>query len=77
MRFAGNPTLEARIEPLMRAIRVLSATSGKNERLFTDLRYQTKTWLQPRPFILKAEVIRFLDRPVSDNDRYVITNLTL
>jgi len=74
--FAGNPTLEARVEPLMRAVRVLSSTSGKTETLFTDLRYQTKTWLKPRRLIVKAEVVRFPDRPVRD-DRYVVTNLTL
>lgn len=75
--FAGNPALEARIEPLMRAVRVLSATSGKTETLFTDLRYQTKTWTKPRRLIVKAEVVRFPDRPARDNDRYVVTNLTL
>jgi hypothetical protein len=75
--FAGNPALEAQIEPLMRAVRVLSATSGKTETLFSDLRYQTKTWQKPRRLIVKAEVVRFPDRPVRDNDRYVVTNLTL
>jgi hypothetical protein len=75
--FAGNSVLEAQIEPLMRAVRVLSATSGKTETLFTDLRYQTKTWQKPRRLIVKAEVVRFPDRPVRDNDRYVVTNLTL
>jgi hypothetical protein len=75
--FAGNPALEVQIEPLMRAVRVLSVTSGKTETLFTDLRYQTKTWQKPRRLIVKAEVVRFPDRPVRDNDRYVVTNLTL
>jgi hypothetical protein len=75
--FAGNPALEARIEPLMRAVRVLSATSGKTETLFTDIQYQTKTWEKPRRLIVKAEVVRFPDRPARDNDRYVVTNLTL
>jgi len=75
--FAGNPALEARLEPLMRAVRVLSSVSGKTETLFTDIRYQTKTWSKPRRLIVKAEVVRFPDRPVRDNDRYVVTNLTL
>ena len=75
--FAGNPALEVQIEPLMRAVRVLSATSGKTETVFTDLRYQTKTWQKPRRLIVIAEVVRFPDRPVRDNDRYVVTNLTL
>jgi hypothetical protein len=75
--FAGNPALEARIEPLMRPVRVLSAASGKTETLFADLRYQTKTWTKPRRLIAKAEVVRFPDRPARDNDRYVVTNLTL
>jgi hypothetical protein len=75
--FAGNPALEAQIEPLMRAVRVLSSTSGKTETIFTDLRHQTKTWSKPRRLIVKAEVVRFPDRPARDNDRYVVTNLTL
>jgi hypothetical protein len=75
--FAGNPALEARVEPLMRAVRVLSATSGKTETLFADIKYQTKTWAKPRRLIVKAEVVRFPDRPARDNDRYVVTNLTL
>ena len=74
--FAGNPALEARVEPLMRAVRVLSAVSGKTETLFSDLQYQTKTWAKPRRLIVKAEVVRFPHRPVRDNDRYVVTNLT-
>ena len=75
--FAGNAVLEAQIEPLMRAVRVLSSISGKTETLFTDLHYQTKTWLKPRRLIVKAEVVRFPDRPARDNARYVVTNLTL
>ncbi len=75
--FAGNSAIEARVEPLMRAARVLSSVSGKTETLFTDIRYQTKTWSKPRRLIVKAEVVRFPDRPARDNDRYVVTNLTL
>ena len=75
--FAGNSALEARIEPLMRAARVLSSVSGKTETLFTDIRYQTKTWNKPRRLIVKAEVVRLPERPARDNDRYVVTNLTL
>jgi hypothetical protein len=73
--FAGNPVLEARIEPLMRAARVLSAVSGKTETIFADLQYQTQTWSEPRRIVVKAEVVRFPDRPARDNDRYVVTNL--
>jgi hypothetical protein len=75
--FAGNPALEAQIEPLMRAARVLSSVSGKTETLFTDIRYQTKTWEKPRRLVVKAEVVRFPGREARDNDRYVVTNLTL
>jgi hypothetical protein len=75
--FAGNSALEARIEPLMRAVRVLSAVSGKTETLFADISYQTKTWMKPRRLVVKAEVVRFPERAARDNDRYVVTNLTL
>ncbi len=75
--FAGNSALEKRIEPLMRAVRTLSSVSGKTETLYTDIAYQTKTWSKSRRLIVKAEVVRFPDRPLRDNDRYVVTNLTL
>jgi len=75
--FAGNSALEAQIEPLMRAVRVLSSVSGQTEALFTDIRYQTNTWKKPRRLVVKAEVVRFHGREARDNDRYVVTNLTL
>jgi Transposase DDE domain group 1 len=75
--FAGNSALDSQVEPLMRAVRVLSSISGKTETLFTDLVYKTKTWKHPRRLIVKAEVVRFPDRDPRDNDRYVVTNLTL
>jgi hypothetical protein len=75
--FAGNSTLEAQIEPLMRAVRAISSISGKTETRFADLRYQTKTWEKPRRLVIKAEVVRFPEREARDNDRYVVTNLTL
>ncbi len=75
--FAGNSALDAQVEPLMRAVRVLSSVSGKTETLFTDIRYQTQTWQKPRRLVVKAEVVRFPEREARDNDRYVVTNLTL
>lgn len=75
--FAGNPVLEAQVEPLMRAVRVLSSVSGTTETHLTDIRYQTKTWSKPGRLTVKAEVVPFPDRPVRDNDRYVVTKLTL
>jgi hypothetical protein len=75
--FAGNSALEAQIAPLMRAVRILSSVSGKTETLFTDIRYQTKTWENLRRLIVKAEVVRFPGREARDNARYVVTNLTL
>jgi len=75
--FAGNSTLEAQVEPLMRAARVLSSVSGKTETLFTDIRYQTKAWKRPRRLVVKAEVVRYPGRSPRDNARYVVTNFTL
>jgi hypothetical protein len=75
--FAGNSALEAQVEPLMRAARVLSSVSGKTESLFTDIRYQTKAWNKPRRLVVKAEVVRYPGRSPRDNARYVVTNLTL
>jgi len=75
--FAGNSALEAQIEPLMRAARVLSSISGKTETLFADIQYQTKTWKKPRRLVVKAEVVRLPEREARDNDRYVVTNITL
>lgn len=75
--FAGNSALEAQIDPLMRAVRVLSSVSGKTETLFTDIRYQTKTWKKHRRLVVKAEVVRYPGREARDNARYVVTNFTL
>ena len=75
--FAGNPALEAQIDPLMRAVRVLSSVSGHTESLFTDIRYQTRTWKKPRRMVVKAEVVRYPGRVARDNARYVVTNITL
>lgn len=75
--FAGNSALEAQIDPLMRAVRVLSSVSGHTETLFTDIRYQTKTWKKHRRLVVKAEVVRYPGRQARDNARYVVTNITL
>jgi hypothetical protein len=75
--FAGNSALETQIEPLMRAARVISSVSGKTATLFADIPYQTKTWEKPRRLVVKAEVVRCPGREARDNDRYVVTNLTL
>jgi hypothetical protein len=75
--FAGNPALEAQIDPLMRAVRVLSSVSGHTKTLFTDIRYQTKTWKKHRRLVVKAEVVRYPGRKARDNARYVVTNITL
>jgi hypothetical protein len=75
--FAGNSALNAIIDPLMRAVRVLSSVSGKTEALFTDIQYKTKTWEKPRRLIVKAEVVRFPGRQPRDNARFVVTNITI
>jgi hypothetical protein len=75
--FAGNPALEAQIDPLMRAVRVLSSVSGHTATLFTDIRYQTRAWEKPRRMVVKAEVVRYPGRVARDNARYVVTNITL
>jgi hypothetical protein len=75
--FAGNSALEAHIDPLMRAVRVLSSVSGHTESLFTDIRYQTRAWKKPRRMVVKAEVVRYPGRVARDNARYVVTNITL
>ena len=75
--FAGNPALEAQIDLLMRAVRVLSSVSGHPETLFADIRYQIKPWKKHRRLVVKAEVVRYPGRDARDNARYVVTNITL
>ena len=75
--FAGNPALEAQIDPLMRAVRVLSSVSCHTESLFTEIRYQTRAWKKSRRMVVKAEVVRYPGRTARDNARYVVTNITL
>jgi len=73
---ASNAVLERHSEPLMRAVRTLSAVSGETETIFADISsYSAKTWPHPRRVIIKAEVVRFPGRLPKDNDRYVVTNL--
>ena len=73
---ASNAVLERYAEPLMCAVRTLSAVSRETETIFADIHsYRAKTWPHPRRVIIKAEVTRFPGRLPRDNDRFVVTNL--
>jgi hypothetical protein len=69
---ARNPRLEASIADELGAAEAKSKESGKPERLFKELRYQTlKTWTRERRVVAKAEHL-----PKGRNPRFIVTSLT-
>lgn len=50
--------------------------SGETEHVFTACNYRTRRWRRLRRVVVKAEVVCHGDRPLRDNPRYVVTNLT-
>jgi hypothetical protein len=69
---ARNPRLEASIADELAAAAVKCKESGKSERIFKELRYQTlKTWTRERRVVAKAEHL-----PKGKNPRFIVTSLT-
>src|SRR5271167_1462884 len=69
---ARNPRLEASIGDELAEAEAKSKESGKPERLFKELRYQTlKTWSCERRVVAKAEHL-----PKGKNPRFIVTSLT-
>jgi hypothetical protein len=69
---ARNPRLEALIADELAEAEAKSKESGKPERLFKELRYQTlKTWTRERRVVAKAEHL-----PKGKNPRFIVTSLT-
>jgi len=68
---ARNPRLEALIADELAEAEAKSKESGKPERLFKELRYQTlKTWSCERRVVAKAEHL-----PKGKNPRFIVTSL--
>ena len=72
---AKNKVLQRQAESALRVARAQSATSGQTAHVYTDTRYQAKTWADTRRVVIKAEVVRLADRAPRDNPRFVVTNL--
>jgi len=69
---ARNPRLEALIADVLAEAEAKSKQSGKPERLFKELRYQTlNSWSCERRVVAKAEHL-----PKGKNPRFVVTSLT-
>jgi hypothetical protein len=69
---ARNPRLEALIAEEVAEAEAKAAESGKPERLFKELRYQTRnSWSRERRVVAKAEHL-----PKGHNPRFVVTSLT-
>jgi hypothetical protein len=69
---ARNPRLEAAIADELSQTRAKATESGKPERLFKELRYQTRnSWSRERRVVAKAEHL-----PKGANPRYIVTSLT-
>ena len=69
---AHNPRLEALIADELAKAEARAKDSGKPERLFKELRYQTLTsWSRERRVVAKAEHL-----PKGKNPRFIVTSLT-
>ncbi len=69
---ARNPRLEASITDELVEAEAKSKQSGKPERLFKELRYQTRgSWSHERRVVAKAEHL-----PKGKNPRFIVTSLT-
>ena len=69
---ARNRRLEASIADEMAEVRAKAAESGKPERIFKELRYQTRnSWSRERRVVAKAEHLQ-----KGKNPRFILTSLT-
>ena len=69
---ARNPRLEAFIADQLAEAEAKAKDSGKPERLFKELRYQTlNSWSRERRVVAKAEHL-----PKGKNPRFIVTSLT-
>jgi Transposase DDE domain group 1 len=69
---ARNPRLEASIADEMAEARAKAAESGKPERIFKELRYQTRnSWSCERRVVAKADYLQ-----KGPNPRFIVTSLT-
>src|SRR5260370_7134099 len=72
---AKNAMLKRVAETGMRRARQLSQRSGKTEHIYGEVRYKAGKWPGLRRVIIKAEVVRAVDKDPKDNPRFVITNI--
>ena len=72
---AKNGVLKRVAESGMRRARQLSRHSGKTQHIYGEARYQAGKWPRLRRVIIKAEVVRAVDKNPKDNPRFVITNM--
>ena len=69
---ARNPRLEALIADELAEVEAKAKDSGKPERLFKELRYQTlNSWSCERRVVAKAEHL-----PKGKNPRFIVTSLS-
>jgi Transposase DDE domain group 1 len=72
---AKNAVVKRVAESGMRLARQLSRRSGKTEHIYGEAGYKAGTWPRLRRLIIKAEVVRAVDKDPKDNPRFVITNM--
>jgi len=72
---AKNAVLKRVAESGMRRARQLSRRSGKTEHIYGEAHYKAGKWPRLRRVIIKAEVVRAVDKDPKDNPRFVITNM--
>jgi len=71
-----NAVLKRFSKPLMPQLRRRAKASGHTETAFSEARYRAGKWTRERRVIVKGEVVALEGRPLRDNPRFLITNLT-
>jgi hypothetical protein len=72
---AKNAVLKRVAESGMKQARQFSQRSGTTEHVYGEVRYQAGKWPGKRRVVIKAEVVRAVDKDPKDNPRFVITNM--
>jgi len=71
-----NSVLTRLSGPFMPELRERAKASGRTETAYGQGRYRAGKWTRERRVIVKAEIVALEGRPLRDNPRFLITNLS-
>lgn len=73
---ARNSVLSRRAARLLGCVRKLSRLTGQTEHEYMDCLYAAGRWKTKRRVVIKSEVVQHPGRPMKDNARFVVTNMS-